>query len=280
MELTNQQITELKQRELELFRAFIDVCEKLGIKYYVVAGTLLGAVRHQGFIPWDDDIDIAMFRKDYDTFIQQGQQYMPRDFFIQTHDTDPDFPANFCKIRNSATTFVESSMANRRINHGVFIDIFPLDFYPEKGRLFFEIMHKLQIIRITDAFVPSRGMKKITKIIRIFTRLLYPSITAAVHAREKMISSVPPPEDNLVISNSSIYRRREIVPYSWYGDGVTLDFEGLKVTAPVRYHELLSHLYGDYMQPPPESERIPHHFVSAFDLDHSYLYSREDIPSS
>ena len=119
----------LKEIELAIFRAFIDVCDKLNLKYYLLAGTLLGAVRHQGFIPWDDDIDVGMPREDYEIFVEKGQALLPKEYFIQTFKTDPDYAANFAKIRNCGTTFLETSVRNCNINHGVFIDVFPLHVY-------------------------------------------------------------------------------------------------------------------------------------------------------
>ena len=127
MELSPQQLNVLKEKELELLRLFLEVCARLELTYYVLGGTLLGAVRHQGFIPWDDDIDVGMPRKDYTVFLQQAQQHLPEDIFLQTCFTDPAFPANYAKLRNSSTTFMESAFKNRNINHGICIDIFPLD---------------------------------------------------------------------------------------------------------------------------------------------------------
>ena len=85
MELTPEKTTKLKEIELEIFKEFISVCQQLNLKYYIIAGTLIGAIRHKGFIPWDDDIDVAMPREDYEIFISKGQALLPDNLFIQTH---------------------------------------------------------------------------------------------------------------------------------------------------------------------------------------------------
>ena len=128
---SQEQLQKMQEVELDLFKAFIEVCEKLQLKYYLLGGTLLGAVRHKGFIPWDDDIDVGMPRKDYEIFIQKAQDLLPEHYFVQNCYTDGKLPMAFCKIRNSNTTFIETSVKDFKINHGIFIDIFPLDYYPQ-----------------------------------------------------------------------------------------------------------------------------------------------------
>ena len=127
---SQEQLQKMQEVEIDLFKAFIEVCQKLQLKYYLLGGTLLGAVRHKGFIPWDDDIDVGMPRKDYEIFIQKAQDLLPEHYFVQTLYSEPTIPYNFCKIRNSNTTFVEYSIKKLNINHGVYIDVFPLDGYP------------------------------------------------------------------------------------------------------------------------------------------------------
>ena len=117
MELSEKQLNRLKAIELEMLRSFIEVCKELDLKYYLLGGTLLGAVRHKGFIPWDDDIDIGMPRKDYEVFISKAQNLLPVHLFVQTFQTDPQFPSAYCKIRNSNTTFLETAVKKINMNH-------------------------------------------------------------------------------------------------------------------------------------------------------------------
>lgn len=128
----NSTLEQLKVVELEMLKEFISVCKKLNLRYYALGGTLLGAVRHKGFIPWDDDIDIGMPRADYEIFIRKAQTLFPDHLFIQSIHSENDYLMCFAKLRNSHTTFIESSLRDFKINHGIYIDIFPLDFYPEK----------------------------------------------------------------------------------------------------------------------------------------------------
>lgn len=272
MELTTVQLEELKNAELDLLRCFIQICDTLGLRYYVLGGTLLGAVRHQGFIPWDDDIDVGMPRKDYEKFLTHGQELLPPHLFLQSYKTDPGYPANFAKIRNSNTTFVEYSMKNCSINHGIYIDIFPLDYYPDTHRHYFEFRKLMMKLRITDAFC-TRGMKFRTKVVRCFSRVLYPSIYSAVHKRELLFTSVT--GGATIANHCGAWGKKEIVPAHWYGEGVPLDFEGMEVIAPSHYHEWLTQVYGNYMQLPPEEKRIPHHFVYAFDAATPFTHYTE-----
>lgn len=268
MELTQLQLKQLKECELEMLRSFKEICDKLGIKYYILGGTLLGAVRHKGFIPWDDDVDVFIPRKEYEIFLEKAQSLMPEKYFLQTHLTDENYPNNFAKMRDSSTTFIEKTCRHIDMNHGVYIDIFPLDFYPDgiKGKIF-SIKKKLLTWRINRAFDFGKQSLK-SKIAAFISTLVYPSLKKAVLKREKLYGGVT--EGGRVINNSGAWEEKEIVPASWCGEGVPLEFEGLSMRGPDKYDEWLTFVYGDYMALPPEEERVPHHFVEAFDIDKPY----------
>ncbi len=267
MEPTSQQLERIKSIEFEMLKSFISVCESLHLTYYVLGGTLLGAVRHQGFIPWDDDIDIGMPREDYERFLKEGQAYLPEYYFIQSMDTEPEYIATFAKIRDSRTTFIEASVASFRINHGVYIDIFPLDPYPDRCHGWFDFKNNFLKLRIEAAY---KGLKASlsTKIKRVVAFMLLPSLEKAVARRERLYRSVP--HGNRMVNYGGAWGSKEIVPTSWFGAGKTLTFEGLKVNAPSEYELWLTQIYGDYMQLPPPEKRIPHHFVKMIDLDRPY----------
>ena len=120
-------MTPLQQKELELLTLFIQICSQLELRYYLVCGTALGAVKYGGFIPWDDDVDVSMPREDYEVFLQKAPALLPEHVFLQNYRTDPAFPQIFSKLRNSNTTYIEKSAGKLPINHGIYIDIFPLD---------------------------------------------------------------------------------------------------------------------------------------------------------
>lgn len=262
---------QLKTIETDILRAFVRVCEQLNLRYYLLGGTLLGAVRHQGFIPWDDDIDIGMPRADYERFLEQGGGLLPDHLFLQTNVTDPEYPLCFAKIRDSRTTFVESSVGDRKINHGVFLDIFPLDYYPEGvfERATFTLRKKLLCGRIDTVFrIPeNRTAKARSK--RILGTILMPSLKRAVRNRNRLYRSVK--KSSFLANYGGAWGAKEIVPADWYGDGTPVQFEGLTVMAPREYDKWLTQVYGDYMQLPPVEKRVNHHYTDAIDLKKSYL---------
>ena len=261
---------ELKKVELDLLGQFIRVCGELGLRYYVLGGTLLGAVRHRGFIPWDDDIDVGMPRADYEIFLREGQKRLAQPYFVQTFRTDPLFTANFAKLRNSNTTFVETSLRGRALNHGVYIDIFPLDFYPDDPRAERSLRVKNWFLngRITATFFYSEKLPLRCRLKHRVCTLLCPSVEAALGRREALFRSVT--EGGRIANHCGAWGKKEIVPSEWYGEGCELEFEGLTVRAPRDHHRWLTQVYGDYMQLPPVEKRVGHHYCDVIDLDRPY----------
>ena len=270
--MIKNQSDKLKKIQLEMLKIFIEICEKHSLSYFAVGGTLLGAVRHKGFIPWDDDIDVAMPRKDYEAFLSLAQKHLPEHLFLQTHKTDAAYPCNFAKIRNSNTAFVEAALSEFRINHGVYIDIFPLDYYPEKNRLIFEIKKQLLNLRVSaDLKVKNRKLK--TKLASAFLSFLMPDSKKAVRMKEKLFKANP--KGKQLVNNSGAWGKKEIFPAVWCCDSVMLDFENIKIKAPKEFHKFLSYVYGDYMTFPPKTKRKGHHNCTVIDTDKSYLeYSK------
>lgn len=273
MDATPEQAKRLKEIELEMLKLFISVCEKLNLKYYLMGGTLLGAVRHKGFIPWDDDIDMGMPRKDYEVFLEKGQALLPEGFFLQTFDTDPEWPQAFAKIRNSNTTFIESSMCKRKINHGAYIDVFPIDYYPETEKEIKAFRRKQTWLgrSITKAisFKPfSKSVQIKGKIFQLIT--IFQPYRVAVRKKDQLFKSVK--SSSKMGNLSSAWGYKEITDASWYGEGREVDFEGIKANAPTEYEKWLTQVYGDYMQLPPEEKRVGHHYADVIDLDTPYTH--------
>ena len=252
MDLTDQQINELRQVELEILRNCIRAFEQLHIQYFVVQGTLLGAVRHHGFIPWDDDIDIGMLREDYEIFLREGKAFLPAHYFIQTHDTDPAYPHGFAKVRNSNTAFVETTCKNLPMNHGIYIDIFPFDYYPDGklARVKFETQKLLLRYRIRcSLYIPDDDKRSVKNFIRScikrVSKIVYPSLDVALEKQVQLYQREK--SGRYRINNGSPWGKRECIPAEWLDTVTTMKFEGMDVNAPIQYKAYLTHVYGDYM---------------------------------
>ena len=261
---------QLKKVQIEILKEFLEVCGKLKLRYYLLGGTLLGAVRHQGFIPWDDDIDVGMPRQDYEIFLKEGQKLLPEHLFIQSIQTEPEYLMCFGKIRNSNTTFVESSISKRKINHGVYIDIFPLDYCPGNPKERTRVNQKKRMYdrRILIAFLPfyKQPLLSALKSVALFCR--FPSVKRVLLKREQLYKSIP--ESDLIANYGGAWGEKEIVPKDWYGEGTELTFEGIPVMAPKEYDKWLTQVYGNYMQLPPEEKRVGHHYTEVIDLEKPY----------
>ena len=278
-------LRDLQLAELEILKEFIRVCKELNLKYYLYAGTLLGCIRHQGFIPWDDDIDVCMPRKDYEMFLEKGQEILKEKYFLQSYKTEPEYTLNFAKIRNSETTFIESSVRNSNINHGLYIDIFPLDGYSPKKKFYnwkMDIIYKLHRTHISKQYTFERRKTLKAKILYKVTDIIYKSktITQILERENKIAQKQDINKCTYVSTHEYIVKtpKELCVPKEYFKEGITKIFEGIEVNVPINYDEYLKILYGDYMQLPPEEKRIPHHYNEGVDLNKPYKeYIKENM---
>ncbi len=271
-------IEKLKSVELEILTDIGDLLDKNGIKYYLIGGSALGAVRHKGFIPWDDDVDIAIFKEDEKRFLEVCEKELDRKYYLQTRKKDKEYIRSFYKIRKNNTACVEE--ANKgllKMHHGIFIDIFVLYGVPA-NKLMRHIMKSM--VRLDDImaynFVPKNsGIKGLIK------RILYPFrhlIRDAAHAVIEIINVLCRLKDSKYISNiyGSIPFEKSIMPREYFGEPKYVEFEGRKMPVPSKTHEYLEKIFGDYMKLPPEEERISHIF-SIVDFNRSYQELVRDV---
>lgn len=265
-------MTPLQETELDLLRQFHNICTQLELPYFLVCGSALGAVKYGGFIPWDDDIDVAMYRKDYRTFLEKAPNLLPEGLFLQNYQTDPAFPQIFSKLRNTNTTYIEKTAAHLPINHGIFIDIFPLDGYPENAReqKKLEFRKRLYASMLLSAYDFKRtGLGKLRH--GVFRLLGVPKHTQAVaRAYEKRISAWPVEGSKRICNHGNWQGSLEYAPAWHYGKGASASFAGLQVRIPEHYSAYLTQKYGDYTQELPPEEQKAHHDYTICDCYRPY----------
>lgn len=272
----DKQMKKLKEIEIDMLKKFVSICEQLGLKYYLIGGTLLGAVRYKGFIPWDDDIDVGMPRQDYEIFVEKAGMFLPDYIFLQNFRTDKNMIFPFTKLRNVNTTYIETRSKYSKMNQGVWMDIFPLDYYELNELKRNYQTRKISIINmrigmeqyIVDNTDRSFARKVTRKIAYKIIKMMYPTLTSAVKRVDSIYSSTVP--SDIWVNKSGAYPGKEEVPIEWFGKGCYVDFENMKVSAPVEYDKYLKHIYGDYMTPPPVEKQVSVHDIEVIDLEKSY----------
>jgi lipopolysaccharide cholinephosphotransferase len=261
-------IKELQNLDLKIVINFKEICDKYDLKYYIIGGTLLGAIRHKGFIPWDDDIDLAMPRVDYEKFLELAEEELNPSYKINNFKTNPKYQYYITRIIDENNPIIEKRIGNDTKNAFVSIDIFPIDGAPNSRLLrkiyYTKVMYHRALMSlcyrdsIDKERKRSRGEKMILSILEKipFEKLLNPN------KQKKIIDSILKKQK---ISNSNnigtimgAYRTREIVPKFYFGEGKNYQFQDIYLNGPEFYDEYLTHMYGDYMVLPPKKERKTH----------------------
>lgn len=254
-------VAKAQKTMLEILLEVTCICEKENISYWLEAGTLLGAVRHKGFIPWDDDMDIGMTRSDYNRFLAIAPKYLDKKYFLQTKETDPAYPLHFAKVRRNDTLLIETGETGKEpYHHGIFIDIFPFDYYSSKT--FIDLMcwssvfrdkkkkyHKGSVKRLLITFYTNIIMGLPVWIIGQFRKYCekHHNIFRGDHAKYFTYALECCPGKGTLTE--------DIVPVNYAPD----IFEGYGFYIPANPEKVLSLWYGkNYMELPPVEQRKTH----------------------
>lgn len=258
--------------QLEILDVIDEVCRDNNLQYSLYAGTLLGAVRHQGFIPWDDDLDICMPRDDYEKFLQIWKDKEHPGFILQNKRNTASFTQSFSKIRKDHTTFLQFEWEKERYHTGIFVDIFPFDRCPTsflKLKLFRWQCMKYQLF--TREFVPPKASWFIKMVSKKF--LNFTSVDGRRKYREyfekKMIDLYSCKELPTVAIETAA-TMNQIYPSNLLDEYIDLLFEGKRYHSVSQWDKYLRVKYGEYMKLPPEKERVWRHNHLIIDFDHNY----------
>lgn len=252
---------------LELLREFDRVCKKHNIPYVVFCGSALGAVRHNGIIPWDDDLDVSMLREHYEHFLEIAPMELQDKYYLQKEVTE-HWPMNFSKLRKNNTTYLEKYHPKDNQTHqGIYIDIFPCDNASDK-----EWVRKVQFYASRIAIAKSldaRGYETDSIKKKIFMGLckLLPKKffrKIAIHRKATNSQYV-----QTFLACTSKYKKG-IYKRTWFTDVVELNFEDMKVPVAADYDALLTVMYGDYMKLPDEKERKIKEHAILIDTERNY----------
>jgi len=246
-------------RSLELLCQFTAICEKLGLEYFLVCGSALGAVKYGGFIPWDDDVDVAMKRDDYERFLKEAPHLLPKHMILQNIHTNKAFPLLMTKLVNVDTALIEKGYLQLPLHHGIFLDIFPLDGYPE-GKLrqgWFEIRKWMYNKLRCAAYRFGYRVFGLNRIMLHYERML---------KKQKCGTS------NLICNYGNWQGKLDYSPAEEYGNGIWTTFEGQNVRIPAGYDAYFTRKYGHWQQELPEEEQVSHHDFLICDPMRSYRY--------
>ena len=263
----------IKEKLVDLLEVVHNLCDKSEIPYYIIGGTQLGAVRHNGFIPWDDDIDIGIPRPYYQKFIDICKKELKGNYSIDQYKklkNGKKYYFYYSKVRDNSIKVKEEKYGNDSDYSGIWIDVFAIDGIPSSKTKFMTFKLKRNILRTLRAFSQidyirkQNNRSKIQKILIKFAKIT--KIGNLIN--QKKLSRII--ENNMKktdLNKSKIagviygcYGDREFLKKDIFGKPTLYNFERLKVYGVENYHEYLTHMYGDYMTPPPEEKRIPSHY--------------------
>lgn len=257
---------ELRILQVDILNQVVQFCSENNLSLFLAYGTLLGAVRHSGYIPWDDDIDIWMLRKDYDIFIRDFNKQNTR-FKVHSLHENPSFPWPYAKVSNQDTILKESANIHN-LDLGVNIDIFPIDNLSLSNRKTNKVFLKIKILRNILAIKYVTFSKK-RSLYKNFIILVFKMLFSIIKTKKivNKISTIAvecgETQSKYIACIVWNYGNREIFPRKYFETKTRLEFENVLYDAPVEYKKILKQIYGDYMSLPPKEKRNSHHnFIS------------------
>lgn len=263
-EMVDEYSKKLHNAELEIMDAIDSVCEKLNLKYVIYAGTLLGAVRHKGFIPWDDDIDVIMPREDYEVFVSEAHKYLDSKFYVQHYTKEKNTNSLWTKVRNKNTLFLEMDNQDYDICHGIFVDVFPFDKIKEGV-----INSKIEYFRraMFTMLCGCYSQHYVDSIIHPAKRMVAALMKKHICASRSINSLIEKEDKRRRKLNSCgddcypihFFEDKGTLTYEQLFDSMDIAFENRVFKCTQHYKECLTRLYGEnYMQLPPVEKRITH----------------------
>lgn len=260
--ITKEDLRKIQLLELKVLKYIDAICKENNIKYFLIGGSLIGAVRHNGFIPWDDDIDIAMLREDFDKFVSLPKEAINKEIFIQTPQSEPNCTDyGVARVRLNNTVFTQESNKNVQMNHGFFVDVFPFDKLPDNPckaffyGSWFPILKRVNAIR--HGYTPSPKNKKLKIVLGFFNFILKPIPTKTL---TKWLENYHKKYQNknteylFLLSGSWGYKKEKHSTELLNRPVVLHQFEDSSFPIPADYDAYLRSQYGDYMKLPKDIE--------------------------
>lgn len=263
-------LNRIKDVEKQILCKYIEICEKYHLRYFVAFGTLLGTVRHKGFIPWDDDIDVGMPREDYERFLQIAQKECGEEYFLQTVDTDPKYHLYFAKLRMNRTRFVENSLQKSGSITGFYIDIFPYDEISDDEAEMEKQLNRavrwgmiLSIYKVKEPQIGQYGPAK-DFVMRSIWHILHGGMhlcgisAGMVWKKCNQAFMKKPEKGSSRMTTFAADAKKWIIEKKEIEQLVDVPFENITVKIPCGYDAILTRCYGDYMKLPDEKDRVNH----------------------